>query len=86
MPCLQWFAIFTLVASILSLGIVVFTATEIHTFNIVHQKIIVDNINGTLAFGSLGYCLTLSNETNTTCTGIGFLYEIGQFLSNHRIS
>ena len=84
--CCQLLAYAIIFVMVFSLAFVVLSASVIHPIFLVQSNFVVDDVNGTVTLGSLGYCLTMSNDTNTTCTGISLLYEISQFLSNHRIS
>lgn len=61
------------------LGVVLFGVPVIKTIYFMKASITEGGLNGSIIFGSLGYCLQLSNGTtcsNLTTSG----YELGQFL------
>lgn len=64
----------TLTATIL-LAIVVLCVPYIKSVYFLKASISVSNINGSITFGTLGYCLELSN--GTTCSSPSVGYELG---------
>ena len=67
--------IVTLVATIL-LAIVSFCVPYFKSVYFLKASISVDNYNGSITFGTLGYCLELSNGTSCSKPSVG--YEIGE--------
>ena len=66
---------------------VLLSSTLIQSIDIVHRNVTLsEHLNGTLALGSLGYCLTASNNATLNCTAPSFPYSISQFLPNYLIS
>ena len=66
--------IVTLVATIL-LAVVSFNVPILKSIFFLKASITIDNFNGTITLGTLGYCLELSN--GTTCTKPSIGYEFG---------
>lgn len=72
--------IVTLVATIL-LAIVTFCVPYIKSVYFLRASITEGSFNGSIIFGTLGYCLELSN--GTTCSKPSLGYELGQFPPFH---
>lgn len=64
----------TLVATGL-LAAVVFSVPYIKSVYFLKASISIDNVNSTFTFGTLGYCIQLSN--GTTCSKPSVGYELG---------
>jgi hypothetical protein len=71
------FIVFITFLSTICLVFVVLSTPIIRSYDIVNRKVIVGNVNGSISFGTLGYCLHLPN--NLACSNPKFLYKIGQF-------
>lgn len=67
----------TLVATIL-LAVVSFCVPYFKSIFFLKASISVSNINGTITFGTLGYCLEFAN--GTTCSKPSVGYELGKFM------
>lgn len=68
--------IFVLILATVGLVLIVLSTSLIRPINLVYRDVTIDNVNATLAFGTLGYCITMSNDTNATCSDTTPLYEI----------
>lgn len=66
----------TLVATIL-LAVVSFSVPWVKSVYFLKASLAVENVNGSITFGTLGYCTTLSN--GTTCSSPSVGYELGSF-------
>lgn len=66
----------TLVATIL-LAVVSFSVPWVKSVYFLKASLQVESVNGSITFGTLGYCTTLSN--GTTCSSPSVGYEYGSF-------
>ncbi|PPQ77035.1 hypothetical protein CVT25_014852 [Psilocybe cyanescens] len=73
--------IVTLVATIL-LAVVSFCVPYFKTIFFLKASITVDNISGNITFGTLGYCLELSNGTTCSKPSIGYELDINGLVGN----
>ena len=67
--------IVTLIATIL-LGIVSFSVPWFKSIYFLKASLSVESIDGTITFGTLGYCLELNN--GTTCSKASVGYQLGE--------
>ena len=68
-----------ILASLMLVGVIVSTPVMRQNY-LFSCKVTVGKVNGLLTFGTLGYCLDLSNKTICSTPKIGYVF--GQFLSN----
>ena len=68
----------TLIATIL-LALVSFNVPVIKSISFLEASLTVDNVNGTISLGTLGYCIELSSN-GTTCSSPSVGYEFGEYL------
>jgi SUR7/PalI family len=67
----------TLVATVL-LAVVCFCVPYLKSVYFLKANISVQGINGSITFGTLGYCLELSNGTTCSTPSVG--YQLGEYL------
>ncbi|KLO06783.1 pali-domain-containing protein [Schizopora paradoxa] len=72
----------TLIATIL-LAIVSFNAPIIKSQYFLRASLSVENINGSLDLGTLGYCLNLSNGTTCTKPAVGYEFDPNALLGDN---
>ena len=68
----------TLTAAVL-LAIVSFSVPYFKSVFFLKASLTVENVNGNLTLGTLGYCIELSN--GTTCTSPSVGYEFGMYIT-----
>ncbi|KAL1739709.1 SUR7/PalI family-domain-containing protein [Schizophyllum fasciatum] len=73
--------IVTLVATIL-LAIVSFCVPYFKSVYFLKASITVDNYSGSITFGTLGYCLELSNGTSCSKPSVGYEIDINSLVGN----
>ncbi|KAF8910073.1 SUR7/PalI family-domain-containing protein [Gymnopilus junonius] len=71
----------TLVATVL-LAVVSFCVPYFESVFFLKATITVDNINGNITFGTLGYCLELANGTTCSKPSIGYELDINSLVGN----
>ena len=73
----------TLVATIL-LAVVSFNTPIIKSISFLQASLTVDNVNGTIRLGTLGYCLDLSTN-GTTCSSpsVGYSFDLNALIGDN---
>ncbi|KAJ7597421.1 SUR7/PalI family-domain-containing protein [Mycena floridula] len=71
----------TLVATIL-LAVVSFCVPYFKSVFFLKANISVNNVNGSITFGTLGYCLELSNGTSCSKPSVGYQLDINSLVGN----
>ncbi|TFK56760.1 pali-domain-containing protein [Heliocybe sulcata] len=72
----------TLTATIL-LAVVSFSVPWFKSVYFLKANLSVENVNGSITFGTLGYCLELSNGTTCSKPSIGYELNVNQLLGNN---
>ncbi|KAG6332773.1 hypothetical protein ID866_6318 [Astraeus odoratus] len=71
----------TLIATIL-LALVSFSVPLIKSIYFLEASLTVENIDGTITFGTLGYCTTISGSTSCSNATVGYELDINQLVGN----
>lgn len=71
----------TLIATIL-LGVVSFSVPWFKSVFFLKASLSIENINGSVTFGVLGYCLELSNGTTCSKASVGYELDINALVGN----
>ncbi|KDQ63160.1 hypothetical protein JAAARDRAFT_29164 [Jaapia argillacea MUCL 33604] len=72
----------TLIATIL-LAVVSFSVPYFKTIFFLKASLSVEGLNGSITFGTLGYCLELSNGTTCSKPSVGYELNVNQLLGNN---
>lgn len=74
--------IVTSVAAIL-LAVVSFSVPLIKSVYFLKASLTVENIDGTITFGTLGYCMTISGSTSCSSAGVGYELDINALVGDN---
>ncbi|KAJ8482688.1 hypothetical protein ONZ45_g6112 [Pleurotus djamor] len=72
----------TLVATVL-LGLVSFNVPYFRSLYFLKASISVNNVNGTITFGTLGYCLDLPNNSTCSKPAVGYQLDVNDLVDNN---
>ncbi|KAI6047835.1 pali-domain-containing protein [Pisolithus marmoratus] len=74
--------IVTFVAAIL-LAVVSFSVPLIKSVYFLKASLTVENVDGTITFGTLGYCMTISGSTSCSAATVGYEFDINALVGDN---